>query len=426
MAAIALLLDRAVEDALLADMIEHGHSVVARAASARELVLILDGLELDAVVASAAGITRELLDVCDRRGVRVIGIAANDSGRRHASELGLFEVLPADSTWDDVENMLGHRGPPPVGVPAPLVDSPVSGVIAVWGPTGAPGRTTLAVNVAAEVAARGHSVLLADVDPYGGTIAPALGLLDEAPGFAAACRLAGADSLTPAELDRIAQRHGTRDGAFRVLTGISRAARWPELGGSRVTAVLDACRRWVDVVVVDTGFSLESDEEISSDLFAPRRNGATIAALRAADHVIAVGGADPIALPRFLRGYADLAEAIEPQRVSVVINRLRSSASGVGAAGHVLATLRRFGGIERAHIVPDDRRGVDAAVLAGGTLREVSRRSPARLAIERFVEEQVLPRPDAAPRRVRRRTRTASRAAAGTQTVAASSPSSGR
>lgn len=422
MAAIALVLDRVREDALLPEIIEHGHSVVARSASARDLLGLIDGLQLDAVVAASTptGISRELLDACDRRGVRVIGIAANDSGRRHAAELGLFEVLDDDARWDDVENLLGHRGPPPVVFPTLLVDRAASGVIAVWGPAGAPGRTTVAVNLAAEIAARGHSVLLADVDPYGGTIAPMLGLLDEAPGVAAACRLAGADSLTQAELDRISQRYGSRESAFRVLTGISRAARWPELGGSRVTAVLDACRHWVDVVVVDTGFSLESDEEISSDLFAPRRNGATIAALRAADHIVAVGAADPIGLPRFLRGYADLAETIEPARVSVVINRLRASASGVGATGHVLATLRRFGGIEQASIVPDDRRGVDAAVLAGGTLREIARRSPARLAIERFVEEQVLPPVVSTERGARRRWRAASVAPA-----PASLPSSG-
>lgn len=421
MAAIALILDRRLEDALLPEIIEHGHAVVARSGSARELLGILEGLELDAVVAAAtpASITRDLLDACDRRGVRVIGIAADDTGRRHTAELGLFEVLDGDARWDDVENVLGHRGPAPLTAPTPLVERGTSGIIAVWGPAGAPGRTTLAVNLAAEIAARGRSVLLADVDPYGGTIAPMLGLLDEAPGFAAACRLAGADSLTRSELDRIGQRHGARESSFSVLTGISRAARWPELGGSRVTAVLEACRHWVDVVVVDTGFSLESDEEISSDLFAPRRNAATIAALRAADHVVAVGAADPVGLPRFLRGYADLAEAIEPVRVSVVMNRLRASASGVGAAGHVLATLRRFGGIEQAHMVPDDRRGVDAAVLAGGTLREVSRRSPARLAIEHFVDESIAPppAPAAGPRRARRRL--------GAASVAGSVPASG-
>ena len=64
----------------------------------------------------------------------------------------------------------------------------------------------------------------------------------------------------------------------------------PGLKGVWATGeTLEACRDWVEYVVVDTGFSLESDEEISSDLFAPRRNAATLAALRVADRIVAVG-----------------------------------------------------------------------------------------------------------------------------------------
>jgi hypothetical protein len=44
-------------------------------------------------------------------------------------------------------------------------------VIAVWGPTGAPGRTTLAVTLADELARLAASTLLIDADVYGGVIA---------------------------------------------------------------------------------------------------------------------------------------------------------------------------------------------------------------------------------------------------------------
>ncbi|MFL0713340.1 MAG: CpaE family protein [Microcella pacifica] len=141
-------------------------------------------------------------------------------------------------------------------------------VIAVWGPAGAPGRTTIAIGLAAELAGRGLPVCLVDADTYGGAIAPALGLLDESPGFAAACRLAGSGSLTADELDRVAQRaplgstlRGTH-GELRVLTGIGRPHRWPELSAERVTSVLEECRAWRPIVVVDTGFNLETDEEL--------------------------------------------------------------------------------------------------------------------------------------------------------------------
>src|SRR3954447_4820088 len=58
---------------------------------------------------------------------------------------------------------------------------PVAGdgrVVAVWGPTGAPGRSTVAVALASELAQLGVSALLVDADVYGGVVAQLLGLLD--------------------------------------------------------------------------------------------------------------------------------------------------------------------------------------------------------------------------------------------------------
>src|SRR6185436_2605907 len=49
-------------------------------------------------------------------------------------------------------------------------------VVAVWGPAGAPGRTTVAVSLAAELSRRRRRVVLADVDPWGGSVAQHLGV----------------------------------------------------------------------------------------------------------------------------------------------------------------------------------------------------------------------------------------------------------
>ena len=59
------------------------------------------------------------------------------------------------------------------------------------GSAGAPGRTTVAVNLAAELARLGQPTVLVDADTYGGCVAQSLSLLDEAPGLAAATRSAG-------------------------------------------------------------------------------------------------------------------------------------------------------------------------------------------------------------------------------------------
>lgn len=208
--------------------------------------------------------------------MRLVAVAATDSDRRYAASLGLHEVVSAEAPFSEIDLLLRGRA----GLGQAVLARPRSGtVIAVWGPAGAPGRTTVAIQLAAELAGHGQSVALIDADTYGGTVAPALGLLDESPSFAAACRLAAHDGLTIAELERVGARYTSPRGAFWVLTGIGRASRWPEVGADPVAKSISVCRDWVDYIVVDTGFNLESDEEISSDLFAPRRNGATIAAL---------------------------------------------------------------------------------------------------------------------------------------------------
>jgi MinD-like ATPase involved in chromosome partitioning or flagellar assembly len=346
------------------------------------------------VAATERHLTSNLVSVCDEAGVRILALVGSAMDKRHATSLGLLESADVDAAWPTLEKELAviPVRPPVAAEAEPQPDAVKTGtVIAVWGPAGAPGRTTIAINVAAELASAGHTVALADVDTYSGSIAPALGMLDEAPGFAAACRLAGADSLTRGELERIGQRYGSGRSSFWVLTGIGRPSRWPELSAQRVTTTLQQCRLWVDFTVVDTGFSLEHDEEISSDLFAPRRNAASITALREADRVIAVGAADPVGLSRFLRAHVDLIETVAEGRVLVAMNKLRASAIGLNPVGQVAQTLSRFGGIDSAAMIPYDAQGLDAAILSGRTLADAAPKSPARVAIRDLVTSRILP-----------------------------------
>ena len=376
-------------DARLArEAARHGHEVVATADDADGVAQILAVAGPDAVIVWAAPryLSYGLLAECDAHGVRVVAVVSDDQQRRYATGIGLYDLVDAAADWGQFETAaLGGR--PPADAP----DESRGRVVAVWGPAGSPGRTTLAVGIAAEIAAAGFAVALCDVDTHSASVAPVLGLLDEAPGFAAACRLAGADSLTRAELERIGQRHETPEGGFWVLTGIGQPSRWPELSGERVVATIAECRRWVDYIVVDTASSLENDEEISSDVFAPRRNAATLAALREADHIVAVASADPVGLSRFLRAYGELADVAVTLSITVVANKVRASAIGLAPAGQVIQTLSRFGGIDAPVLVPWDLQATDAAVLTARTLPDSAPKSPMRLAVKRLVYDRLLP-----------------------------------
>ncbi len=283
---------------------------------------------------------------------------------------------PASAAWSRPMDGLPGRDAPAAA--EPVVEPGTGRLVAVWGPTGAPGRTTVAVGVATELAAAGTPTLLADADVYGGVVAQVLGFLDEAPGLAAAARLANNGQLDVPALAGVAVVAGPD---LRVLTGISRADRWPELRPAALEQVWALARSLAAVTVVDLGFCLEQDEELSFDTVAPRRNGATVATLLAADVVLAVGSADPVGMQRLVRGLTGLREAAPGVLPRVVVNRVRRSAVGPDPEAQLAEALERYAGVRDVAFVPDDRDAMDASLLQARALCESSPDSPARRAL---------------------------------------------
>jgi len=242
------------------------------------------------------------------------------------------------------------------------------------------------MNMAAELAATGKSVLVVDADTYGSSMAAALGLLDEAASLAHACRVADQGLLSAAELGRIATEVVFTGGTFGLLTGLTRADRWPEVRSAALERVLAAGRKLADVVVVDCGFCLENDEELSYDTVAPRRNAAALCAVNAADTIYAVGAADAIGMPRLVRAINEMAVANLGAEVSVVLNKVRKSATGQSPAKALEQAWQRFGPEQPiTHFLPWDGDVTDRALLQGRLLMEVAPESALRRAIAAMV-----------------------------------------
>lgn len=353
-----------------------------RLAEADAVVLEVTRTTLDASVVSA----------CDRRAVRIVPLSSTPADGRLAASFGLEPALGLEvEAWQLAERL---SSPPAAHRKTSADDERLAAsrrprLIAVWGPAGAPGRSTVAIELAVELSRGGRHVALVDADSHAPSIALALGLADEAPGFAAACRQAELGGLDGRELTRISAALGTT--GVDVLTGLNRPSRWPELSAPRVGAALAACREWADYTVVDVASSLERDEEIVSDMDGPRRNAATLSALRAADLVVAVAAADPLGISRFLRAHPELRATIGSTPVAVLANRLRPGALGIDARGQVRRTLDRFGGIADVWFVPTDPRAADAALLAARPIAQVAPRSPITQAVRRFVGDAVAP-----------------------------------
>lgn len=265
-------------------------------------------------------------------------------------------------------------------------------VIAVWGPVGAPGRTVVAANVAAELAASGLSVMLIDADTYGASMAATLGLLDESAGLAQACRLADQGLLTEAALAEVAITVTFSAGALSLLSGLTRADRWPELRQGAVDRVLALTRTMADVVVIDCGFCLEADEELSYDTVAPRRNATTLASVVAADLVLAVGQGDAIGIPRLIRGVGELAAVAPGTSVTAVANKVRKEAVGRAPQRALAAAWDRFGPkIPLTHFLPWDSDALGLALKRGQLLLESAPTSELRLALQKLSHDACAP-----------------------------------
>ena len=380
------------------DRADHGVTVVRRCVDVSELLAAAATGTGQAALLSAElrRLDGDAVARLGAAGVAVVGLVepGDERAADRLRQLGVRQVLPADADPEAIVQALREAvagtsaagrdvadplsALPLLGAPAQPEERPEGRgrVVAVWGPTGAPGRTTVAVGIADELSRLGTSTLLVDADVYGGVIAQMLGLLDESPGLAGAARLAAVGNLDAAGLVRLAWAVRPH---FRVLTGLARADRWPELRPRSVAAVLEEARRLAGTTVVDCGFNLEDDEELSFDTAAPRRNGATLAVLEEADTVLCVSGADPVALQRSIRALGELRDVLPDVDPVLVVNQVRRGPVPGDARREIGEALERFAGRPVGFFLSADRRATDAALASGRTLAEVAGGSALRL-----------------------------------------------
>jgi Flp pilus assembly CpaE family ATPase len=106
-----------------------------------------------------------------------------------------------------------------------------------------------------------------------------------------------------------------------------------------------------------------------------------LAVLEAADIVLCISGADPIALQRTIRALGQLRDVLPDVRPDVVVNQVRRGPVPGNAREEIAEALSRFAGAEVSGFLPADRRATDAGLASGRTLAEVAPASPLRLAM---------------------------------------------
>lgn len=312
-----------------------------------------------------SGLDADAVHRLERSGVRVAAVEADEErclglGIARRVALGALEVLIRDDVTP-TDDGATDRG----------------SIVAVWGPTGAPGRSTIALGLGAAAAAKGVDTVVVDADTYGGSLAQMLAVLDDVSGLMAACRAANNGHPGQVEDHLLAI-----DPQLRLLTGLPRADMWPQVRPGALELVLRHLRSTAELVVVDCGFALEPAHGPVA------RNQTTLQVLEQADQVVAVGRADPVGLARLVRGVQELSDVRRGKAApKVVINMMRQSLGWTER--DVDSTLRRLTGLASASFLPFDQVALDASMMSGRTPRIASPSSPFVARIEVLAKELV-------------------------------------
>ena len=269
----------------------------------------------------------------------------------------------------------------PVAV-SPVGDERGGRVVLVWGPHGAPGRSTVAVSVAHGLAACGGAILV-DADVEAPSLVQLLGMPEDSSALAGAARLATHGRLDAESFRRILAPVG--DGLF-LLGGLGRSGRWRELPPASMTEVWAQCRRAAAWTVVDVAGG-PADDDVDDFTLEPGRGAVTADLVSHADVILVVGGADPVGVRRLLQLLDEMGASMNPAgRVEVVINRVRASAAGPSPQQALREALARFGGLEDIVLLPDDAATADACLLQGCTVLEQAPASALGKALSALVD----------------------------------------
>ena len=272
--------------------------------------------------------------------------------------------------------------PAPPVVASPAGDERGGRIVLVWGPHGAPGRSTGAASLAHGLAACSGAILV-DADVEAPSLVQLLGMPEDSSALAGAARLATHGRLDAESFRGILAPVG---GGLLLLGGLGRSGRWRELPPASMTEVWAQCRRAAAWTVVD-GAGGPADDDVDDFTLEPGRGAVTADLVSHADVILVVGGADPVGVRRLLQLLDEMGASMNPAgRVEVVINRVRASAAGPSPQQALREALARFGGLEDIVLLPDDAATADACLLQGCTVLEQAPASALGKALSALVD----------------------------------------
>lgn len=249
-------------------------------------------------------------------------------------------------------------------------------VLAIFGPPGSTGKSSLALNLAYEFAELGKKTILIDLDTYSPSISTLLGITEPTAALTGCARLIRQGRFDREQLDRLSISVKYRRSSFHCLTGLASARRWGEISDDTVTHLINLSRFEFEIVILDLAPHLEDSLTLPTNPIS--RNTATRSALAKSDLAVSVINHSQLSLSRYLAVFAELQE-IQRNRL-IVLNRSDPKPAIVSALKH-LTKETVFS------TIPDDQASFELSESQHLPLALARRKSPARNAIAQLTNK---------------------------------------
>jgi MinD-like ATPase involved in chromosome partitioning or flagellar assembly len=243
-------------------------------------------------------------------------------------------------------------------------------LLAVWGPIGSTGKSTISLNLAYELALLGQRVLLLDLDTYCPSLTQLLPVGSPTSGLAGAARLIRQGRFTTEELDRLSVSIKHKRSNLSLLPGLANPSRWPELTPETVHQLVRVASLNFDFIVADISSPLE--DELSSPSSPTSRNNVSRTTISISTQCLVILNETALSVSRYLGEFAILEELQKIRRL--IVNRSDSNPQLMKA----LQTLTK----ERiSAFIPTDEPAVRLAESQKLPLALARRKAPARNAL---------------------------------------------
>ena len=306
------------------------------------------------------------------------GLPMNNTSERLAKYLDMSTIISSP-------DQLSHWLTSAPTQPRSGVEEKRGHIVVVWGPHGSPGRTTVAINLAAELSLLEAPVALVDADTVAPSIALGLLLAEHPSGLVSAIRSSRMVNATPEPAQQRACEYKGKKTTFQVLSGISDPQHWEKIEPDGLRNVLVGLRKSGVIGVVD--ISAELDVSGGGQYGEDARYQAARVALECADSLIVLATADHVGIARFSRSWPALGAQSSDSAVYGLV-RVRPNGKK-GDLDQAQSALWNFTGIEDFGLLPHDAKSVSSAWRAGSTLADLELGGPLRTTLTRLAQQIV-------------------------------------